>query len=119
MQTSSLGRIRKNFQNINLLVCSVHFGTESQETSSGQLPRKLLSNKLSKYYSNAFKKYWNNIGTICLKVIFRTCDIFLHTGLTELHIFFVTRSTTFFSSTVFVISRLVFCLMGSPSNVYF
>ena len=28
----------------------------------------------------------------------------LHTGLTELHMFFMTRSTIFFSSTVFVIS---------------
>ena len=34
---------------------------------------KLLSNKSSNCYSNAFKKHWNNSGTICfLKVILRT-----------------------------------------------
>ena len=48
-------------------------------------------------YSDAFKKHWNNTGTICLNIILQTWDMFLHTGLTELHIFFLTRSTTFFS----------------------
>ena len=37
--------------------------------------------------------------------------MFLHTGFTELHIFFVTGSATFFSSTVFVISMFVFFLI--------
>ena len=46
--------------------------------------------------------------------------MFLHIGLTELHIFFMTRSTTFFSSTIFIISRLLFFLKeGNPLKVYF
>ena len=45
--------------------------------------------------------------------------MFLHTGLTELHMFFMTRST-FFSSNVFVISRLVsFYYRGNPLRKYF
>ena len=43
--------------------------------------------------------------------------MFLHTGLTQLHIFFMTRSTVFFSSTVFVISRLVFFLIRRQSFI--
>ena len=72
---------------------------------------EIVSNKLLKYYSNAFKKDWNNTGIICLNIIVQTWDMFSHTGLTELHIFFLTRSTTFFSSNVFVISMLVFFLI--------
>ena len=35
-----------------------------------------------------FQCFWNNIGKICLNVILLTWDMFLH-------IFFVTKSTTF------------------------
>ena len=61
---------------------------------------KLISNNLWNCY---FKKHLANMGTIFLNIL-QTWDIFLHTEFTELQIFFMTRSTTFFSSTVFVIS---------------
>ena len=67
---------------------------------------KLISNNLWNCY---FKKHLANMGTIFLNIL-QTWDIFLHTEFTELQIFFMTRSTTFFSSTVFVISMFaVFC----------
>ena len=40
---------------------------------------------MPKCYFNAFIKHWNNTGTVCLKVILWTWDMFLDTGLTELH----------------------------------
>ena len=58
-----------------------------------QIPKsaKLLSNKLLKCYSNAFKNYWNNnTGTICLNMLFLTWNMFLHIGLAKLHMFFMT-----------------------------
>ena len=61
---------------------------------------KLISNNLWNCY---FKKHFANMGTIFLNIL-QTWDTFLHTEFTELQIFFMTRSTTFFSSTVFVIS---------------
>ena len=61
---------------------------------------KLISNSLWNCY---FKKHLANMGTIFLNIL-QTWDTFLHTEFTELQIFFMTRSTTFFSSTVFVIS---------------
>ena len=70
-----------------------------------------------KCYSNAFKKHQNNTGTICLNIILRTCDMFLHNGLPELHIVFMTRTATFFRSTVFTISR--WSSKGNPRKVYF
>ena len=36
------------------------------------------------------KKHLNNTRTICLNRFLQTWDIFLHTGLAELHIFFAT-----------------------------
>ena len=72
---------------------------------------KSLSNKLSKTYSNALKKHWNNTQTICLNVTLQNWDMFLHTRLNELHIFFVTSSKI-----VFVISRLVFFLTKRQSS---
>ena len=86
---------------------------ESQETPQQtiSLVAKLLSNKLSKCYFNAFKKHWNNTGEICLNIILKTWDMFLHTGLTDFRMFFMTRSITYFSSNVFVIFRLIFFLI--------
>ena len=52
----------------------------------------------------------------------QTWDILLQTRLTEFHqMFYMTRSTTFFSSTVFVTSRLVYFLIRRESllKVYF
>ena len=46
-----------------------------------------------------------------VNIILQTWHMFLHTRFTELYIFFVTRSTAFFSSTIFVIFRLVFFLI--------
>ena len=40
----------------------------------------------------------------------------LHNRLTEIHVLFMTRSTTFFRSTVFVISRLAFFLIRRQSS---
>ena len=77
---------------------------------------KLLSNKLLKCYPNTFKKNWNNTRSICLNVNLHIWDIFLHTGLTENHIFFTIRSTAFFSSTVFVIFMLTFFLIRRQSS---
>ena len=59
----------------------------------------------------------NNTGTICFNIILPTRDMRLHSGLNEFHTFFMTRSTWFFSWTVFVISRLVFFLIRR--QVYF
>ena len=80
-----------------LLACSIHIATGSSKVPNRQYsqPAKLLSNKFSKCYSNAFKKYWNNTKTVCLNIILQTWDMFLHTRLTEFHIFFITRSATF------------------------
>ena len=117
---------RKDVQKITLRISSgsnenqlAGQAAECQETSNGQYPQypKLLSNKLLKCYSNAFKKHQNNTGTICLNIILWTWDMFLHNGFTELHIVFMTKSTTFFRSTVFAISRL--SCKGNPLKVYF
>ena len=62
--------------------------------------------KQTKDYSNAFKKHWNNTGTIGLNVSLRTWNMFLPIGLTDLHMFFMTRSTICFSSNVFVRKKL-------------
>ena len=54
---------------------------ESQETSDGQYPQsvKLLSSKLLKCHSNAFKKHWNNTGAICWNVNFADLEhVFTH-----------------------------------------
>ena len=55
-----------------LLVCSIHIATENSKILNRQYsqPAKLLSNKFSKQYPNAFKKYWNNTETVCLNIIF-------------------------------------------------
>ena len=53
---------------------------------------KLLSNKFPNYYSNAYKKHWNNSGLICfLNVILWTWDIILYTKVTEFHMFFLNQ----------------------------
>ena len=54
------------------------------------------------YFYQALEQNWDN-----LNVIFVTWDMFLHTGLTEFHMFFKTKYTAFFSLVVFVIFRLV------------
>ena len=77
---------------------------------------KITFKKLSRCYSNAFKKHWNNTGQLCLKVVLQASDLFLHTGLTEHYIYFVTRNTAFFSSNVFVISILAFFLIRRQSS---
>ena len=53
--------------------------------------------------------HWSNIWIICLNVILQTWDMFLH-------IFFVIKGATFFSSTVFVISMLVSSLIKKQSS---
>ena len=52
---------------------------------------------MSKCYSNVFKQHWNNTRTIFLCVILQPWDMLLLTGLTELHMFFLNRRTTFFT----------------------
>ena len=71
-----------------------------------------ISYKLLKCYSNVFKKYSNNTESVCLNVILQTLDMFLHIRLTELRMFCM----TFFSSTVFVISRLVCFLIKRQAS---
>ena len=116
-QTSLLGRLQKKLleHNACFYVASVSQWRVSKPPN-GQCPKspKLLSNKLSKYYSNAFKKHQNITGTIFLNIILWTWEMFLHyglMGLTVLHMFFMTRSTTFFSPTAFVTSGLLFFLI--------
>ena len=53
---------------------------------------------------------------ICLNVILRTWDMFLHNGLTQLHVSFMTRSAAFFSSNASVTSRLQFFLIRKQSS---
>ena len=119
IQVSSLGKVEKKLLEHNdclyrasVLEQRVRKSPNEQCSQS----TKLITNKLSKCYSSGFKKLLNNTGKICLNIILQARDMFLHTGLTELHIFFVTRSTTFFSSTVFVISMFVFFLVRRQSS---
>ena len=84
IQTSSPGRLQKRPLEHNdcLLICSVRIARESQDSPNGQYLQfpQLLSNKLSNCYSNAFKKHQNDTGTICLKIILRTWDMFCPMG---------------------------------------
>ena len=76
-----------------MTVCSIHIAMENWKNPNGQYHyfAKLLLNKLSNYYYSAYKKHWNNSGTICfLNVILWTWDIILYIGLTEFHMFFQT-----------------------------
>ena len=73
-----------------MFVCSIHIAMENLKNPNGQYhySAKLLSNKLSNYYSNAYKKHWNNSGKIgFLNVILLTWDIILFTGSTEFHMY--------------------------------
>ena len=75
IQSTLLGRLRKNHcKTMTACIYSARIRTESQKTSNGQCPQsaKLLSNKLSKFYSNAFKTHSNNTGTICFNIILQT-----------------------------------------------
>ena len=94
---------RKIIGTQSLLVCSIDMAMESQETPNKQYPQsaKLISSKLLKCYSSAFKMHWNNTGTICLNMVLQTWDMFLPSGLTELHMFFMTRNTTFLAQLKF------------------
>ena len=116
VQTNSVGRLQKKSSEHKLFLSISQ--QKVRKPPNGQHPQsiKLLSNKLLKSYSNVFKKHWNNTGTIRLNIILQTWDMFLNIGLTELHMFFITRSTTFFTSTVFIIFRLVFFLIRRLSS---
>ena len=88
VQTSELGRVAEKIIGTQwLLVSSICISLECQETPNGQYSQstELLSNKLLKCYSNAFKNHWNSTGTICLNIIFQTWGLFWHTESTELH----------------------------------
>ena len=63
-------------------------------------------------FKKALEQHWDNL----FECNFSTWDMFLHTGLTELHMFFMTRSTTFFRVTAFVITRVVFFLVRRQSS---
>ena len=88
---------------------------QSQGTPNRQYLQsaKLLSKKFSVLFQcilNKLEKHWDN---------FFDCNfgqMLLQNGLTELYIFFMTRSTTFFSSTVFIIFRLLFFLIRRQST---
>ena len=77
---------------------------------TGVISEIQVHSRLKPTSTMAFKKHWENTRIICWNVCLWSWDMFLHTVLTELHIFFATTST-FFSSTVFLISRLVFSLI--------
>ena len=68
IQTSSLGRQQKYSVEHNDCFCSIHIAMDNQKKPNRQYhySAKLLSNKLSSYYSNAYKKHCNNSETICL-----------------------------------------------------
>ena len=91
IQTNSLGRLQKKSLGHNncLYEASVLQRRVRTLPKDYLFSAKLLSYKLSKCYSSAFKK---------------------------LHIFFMTRSMTFFMSAVFVISRVVFFLIKRQSS---
>ena len=57
-----------------------------------------------------------NIRKILEQLVFVNLGHVFHTGLTELHMFFMTKRAAFFSSTILVISRLVFFLIRSQSS---
>ena len=59
----------------------------------------------------------NSNGTIFLNLILQSWGMLLHTGFTELHIFFVTRSTTIFSSTVFLVRNFHACNLSNKEAV--
>ena len=59
----------------------------------------------------------NNTWRICLNVILQTWNMFLDTGLTELYILFVSRSTTLFNCLCnFLISRVLFFLIKRQTS---
>ena len=113
IQSTSLGRLRKNHWS-TMTACTLR-PYQSRESENLQrtmsLVRKITFKKTVEVLFNAFKKYSNNKGTVCLKIILRTWDMILHSGVIELRIFFVTKSTIFFRSTTFVIFRLVYFLI--------
>ena len=118
MQTRSLGRLQKKSlkHNYYLYVASVSQGSVRKP------PTENIPNRLENYFQT---KCWKVIPML-LKRIKTTlgqfvwtqfCRLGTKTELTELHMFFMTRSTAFFSSTALVIYRLVFFLIGrQPSE---
>ena len=77
---------------IQHLHCNGESGNPQQTIS---LFCKILLNKFLKRCFNAFKRHWINTETICLNKNLQTWNMFLHTGLTELYMFFIFKSITF------------------------
>ena len=102
IQTSLLGRLHKKSYEHNDYVYVVYV----QNGESGNPQRTIYL--VHKITFKQITEVLHNTDTICLNIILRSWDMFLHDVLTELHIFFMTRSTRFFSSTAFVICRLLF-----------
>ena len=106
IQTSLLGRLQKKSLEHN--DCLYAASILEKRVRKPPMDNTASSRNYFQKNFSAFKKHWNNTGQICLKVLMQTRDLFLHTGLTEHYIFFVTRSMAFFSSNVFIISIFVF-----------
>ena len=77
-------------------------------------------NYFQKIFGSVISMFLKSIGTTLEQFVWRyfsrLWDMFLHTGLTEFQTFFMTKSPTFFSSTFFVISRLVLFLIRRQSS---
>ena len=109
MQISLLGRL----QNKSLDHYDCLFVASISQQSGNSLRAISLVHKITfkQIVGALFQSPWN-----FLNIILWTWDKFLHTSVTELHILFMTRSKTFFSSTVFATSWLVFLLIRRQSS---
>ena len=93
-------------------VCSIRIRMESQESYQStmltvhRINYKEIVEVFFQSYLKTFQQHWNNLFE----------HRFADSGYVFCTIFFMTRSTTYFSSTVFVISRFVFFLIQRQSS---
>ena len=88
IQTSSLSKMQKKSLEHN---DCLHVVSVSQQRVR-KPPTDNIPSPQNYFQTNC--QQWNNTGTICLNVTLQTWDMFLHTGLIKLHIFFVIRRCT-------------------------
>ena len=116
MRTGLLVRLqKKSLEQRNCLyeVCISKWSVWKPPKENVPIPENYFQTKC---YSIVFEKHWNNTRAFCLNLILQTWNMVLHTRFTELHILFTIRCTVFLSSTVFLISGLVFFLIRRRSS---
>ena len=81
IQINSLGMLqKKSLEHNDCLYAASILEGRVRKPPNGQCSysAKLITNKLSKYHSNGFKKYLKNTEIICLNIILQTRDVFAH-----------------------------------------